>query len=258
MKVGCMMHNFPKTPLKDVCGIIKDIGSDIVEACALKGGYPYVKLEENPVEQKKKIESYGLEISGLSVHCNMITDIESTQYLKKAINWAASADIPCVITGEGGKSQEMSDEEAFEIAKERILEVLSEAERLKVAFAMEPHGVFSRTIDGLKRLMELSDSEYYIINFDVGNIMQKPEDDSAELLSEVTDRVGYVHIKDKKFSDGKTKTCPVGTGDVNISGCVEVLKKAGYDGVLSLEFLGVSNPREQSKSGIEYLKSLLA
>jgi hypothetical protein len=67
-----------------------------------------------------------------------------------------------VLTGEGGKSQEMSDEEAFDIAKERILEVLKEAERLKVAFAMEPHGVFSRTIQGLKRLMELSDSEYYI------------------------------------------------------------------------------------------------
>jgi len=89
--------------------------------------------------------------------------------------------------------------------------------------------------------------------------MRKPDDDSAELLREVIDRVGYVHIKDKKLVEGgRPQTCPIGTGDVNIAGCVEVLKGAKYDGVLSLEVLGVQNPEEQSKAGVEYLKSLLA
>jgi inosose dehydratase len=258
MRIGCMMHNFPQASLEEVCRTIKEIGAEAIEACALKGGYPYVDLDGDPVEQRKVIDSYGLEVSGLSVHCEMIKDPDSVPYLKKAIRWAASASIPCLITGEGWKSEGMDEETAFEIAQRRILEVLKEAERFKVAFAMEPHGTFSLTIEGLKRLMGISQSEYYIINFDVGNIMRFPEEDSAQLLREVVGRVGHVHIKDKRFLEGGgAKTVPIGTGDVNIAGCVEVLKEAGYTGVLSVEVLGVPDPLEESRMGIEYLKRLI-
>jgi len=259
MKFACMMHNFKSMPLEEVCGTIAELGYDTVEACALKYSYPHVNLDAAPGPQMQVIEKAGLDCPALSVHCEMITDPEAAAYLKKAARWAADAGVSTIISGEGWKSDSMSTKEAFECAKAAILEVVDECAKLRVHFAMEPHGTFSMTPDGLKRLMSLSPSSYYFINYDVGNLSGGCNMTNAELLPQFIARVGWVHIKDYVGRlDGKSKVkVDIGAGDVDIEESVSILKRSGYGGVLSVEILGHDDPVGSSRRALDYLKGLV-
>ncbi len=259
MQIGCMMHNFKSMPLEEVCGTIAELGYDTVEACALKGGYPYVDLDLPPEPQMRIIESAGLKCPGISVHCEMIADPEAVAYLKKAARWAADAGISTIISGEGWKPDAMPMEEAFERGKASVLEVVQECAKVGVHFAMEPHGTFSLTPDGLKRLMDVSASPYYFINYDVGNLSGACNVCNAELLPRFIARVGWVHIKDfVREGDGKSRAkVDIGSGDVDIEDSISILKSSGYAGVVSAEILGHGDPVGSSRRALAYLERLV-
>lgn len=259
MKIACMMHNFKSTPLEQVCKTIADLGYDTVEACALKNSYKYVDLDSAPEPQMRVIERAGLSCPALGVHCEMIKDPEAVAYLKGAARWARDAGIPIIITGEGWKPESMPTEEAFDRTRAAVLEVLEECARRGVHFAMEPHGTFSLAPEGLKRLMSLSPSPYYFINYDVGNLSGFSGMPNAKLLPQFIARVGWVHIKDfMRKPDGKPKqTVDIGTGEVDIASSVAILKSAGYGGVLSVEILGHEDPVGSSRRALAYLRGLL-
>ena len=259
VKVACMMHNFKSTPLDEVCCTIAELGYDTVEACALKNGYRYVDLDAAPEPQMRVIERAGLECPGLSVHCEMVSDPEAVSYLKKAARWARDAGISTIISGEGWKPESMSMEQAFDQTRVAVLEVVEECAKVGVHFAMEPHGTFSLTPEGLKRLMSLSSSLYYFVNYDVGNLSGACGISNAQLLPQFIARVGWVHIKDfVRKEDGKSKsTVDIGTGEVDIEVSVAMLKEAGYAGVLAAELLGRSDPVESSRAALEYLRKVV-
>ena len=64
----------------------------------------------------------------------------------------------------------MSEEDALAVLKDKLEEILEEAEKCEVYLAIEPHGTFSLTADGLKRIMALSASKWLGINYDTANI----------------------------------------------------------------------------------------
>lgn len=59
-------------------------------------------------------------------------------------------------------------------------------------------------------------------------------------LKAVIDRAVHVHVKDVVGA----KCVALGKGEVNIVGCLQVLKQHGYAGVLSLETEGEFDPAE--------------
>ena len=98
--------------------------------------------------------------------------------------------------------------------------------------------------------MELSDSKWLGINYDTANVHRatyvetvagayswtpygKPQDEVATLKA-VVDRVVHVHVKDVVGA----KCVALGKGEVDIIGCLRVLKQHGYRGTLSLETEG--------------------
>lgn len=74
-------------------------------------------------------------------------------------------------------------------------------------------------------------------------------EDPLEYLKAFEGRIGYVHLKDYRptppggvlveFAEDGTKmsTAPVGTGIIDIKGIVAELKKAGYSGGMTMEFI---------------------
>jgi len=258
MQIACMMHNFGEVPLAEVCRLIAGMGYDGVEACALKGGYKYVDLDASPGPQMRVIADAGLSCRGLSVHCEMLKDPEAVAYLKKAARWAKDAGIPTIVTGEGWKAESLSVEEAFERAREAVLEVVEECAKCGVHFAMEPHGTFSLDPDGLARLMSVSSSPYYVVNYDVGNLAGHSGVRNADLLPRFIARVGWVHIKDSaRGSDGRRRTVDIGAGNMDIAWCVEFLRKSGYAGVIAAEILGHDDAVGSSRRAQEYLRGLV-
>jgi sugar phosphate isomerase/epimerase len=127
-----------------------------------------------------------------------------------------------------------------------------------IRYALEPHGLFSRTAEGLEKLIAVSDSPYYVVNFEVGNLMPTPEIDTAQLVPRFLDRTEHVHIKDKVFppDGGRATTAVIGTGAVNVRGCLEALWRGRYRGPVVIEVFPTStdDPVAESRAGVEFVR----
>ena len=127
-----------------------------------------------------------------------------------------------------------------------------------ITLTIEPHGVYTTNAEGLLKIMSLSDSPYLAINFDTGNV-EVAGNSAVETLRAVVKHVKHVHVKDIVRSQtaghdtGVTAGGAIGEGDVDIKGCLDVLRSAGYDGCLSVECTGVDALRRS----IAFLQPLL-
>ena len=49
----------------------------------------------------------------------------------------------------------------------------------------------------------------------------------------------------------------IGQGDVPVRQCINTLKRAGYDGVLSIEFEGMEDPLKGIRIGVDNLRRFI-
>ena len=95
------------------------------------------------------------------------------------------------------------------------------------------------------------------------------DEDNPIAVSRVAPYAVHAHAKDMYKSKtaiegyGQTRACNyfkgavLGEGDVEVEKCVAILKKAGYDGYLSIEFEGSEDCIEGIAKGFAYLKTLI-
>lgn len=255
MKIGCGTVLFRKFELERALAAIREIGFEYFETQAVGPWCPHVNVETDDPENLVRLKNkYGFkEITGLwSLNGNIIRNPNAVESGIRSIEWAAAAGIPIVHTGDGAKPKDvdMSDEEAYKILGERLAILTEAARKNGVKLAIEPHGIFSLTGKGLKRIMELDTSDALGINYDACNIFRASyvesgnnksgwvcadgKEDELAVLRQIGDRVIHCHAKDVI---GK-ECVAVGTGVVNVKGCVEYLKSIGYQGVISVETEG--------------------
>jgi sugar phosphate isomerase/epimerase len=254
MKIGCGTVNFRTLPLEQALQNIAEAGYEYVETQATAPFCPHVDVDsDDPEEFKRLVDGFGFRgVTGLwSTHGAIIPDPLSVDYVVRCIQWAAAADIPVVHAADGFRPQEMSEEDAFKTLQDRLLQILETAEACKVYLGIEPHGTFSLVPGGLKKIMSVSPSPWLGVNYDAANIHRAayvetvdgtftwkaagPKQDETALLAEVVDRVVHYHAKDVKDSAAAVS---LGTGEVDNKGCLKLLKKAGYQGAVSLETEG--------------------
>ena len=254
MKIGCGTVLFRKFELERSLAAIREIGFEYFETQAVGPWCPHVNVEADDPERLVKLsKKYGFKgITGLwSLNGNIISNPNAVESGIRSVEWAAAAGIPMIHTGDGKKPAEMSDEEAFSVFEEKLAYILEAARKNNVRVAIEPHGSFSLTLDGLRRIMKLGDADVLGINYDACNIFRasyvesgngssgwqcaEGKEDELEVLRGISDRVIHCHAKDLNES----KVCvAVGSGMVNVKGCVEHLKSVGYQGVVSVETEG--------------------
>lgn len=257
MKIGCNTVDFRRESLDFALEKITLAGYEYVEVEANLKWCPHIDLwKDDPVKFKDKIKSFGFKgVSAIGSHRELITSEQGVKDIKRALEWAHEAGVPAVLTGEGRLPENMSVKEALAILKERYKEILEVAEKNRVYLAIEDHGSISLTSDGLPKLLSLVDSEWFGINFDTANIHRgdyvgtdsehyewklraKTSYDEVELLKKVANKVKHVHIKDVV---GRNAVI-LGQGEIDIIGCLKVLKYEGYQGVLSYETEGFEEP----------------
>lgn len=253
MQIACGTVNFRTLPLQQALKNIAEAGYKYVEPQATAPFCPHVDVDkDDPEDFKRSIVDFGFKGATAlwSTHGAIIPDPLSVEYVAKCIRWAKAADIPVVHAADGFKPEDMSEEDAFKILRERLLQILETAEENQIYLGIEPHGTFSMTPEGLKRMMSVSSSKRLGINYDAANVCRATyvetkdgeftwkttgqKHDEVATLKEVVDRVVHFHIKDVKGS----KAVTLGTGEVNNKECLKVLKEAGYQGAVSLETEG--------------------
>lgn len=88
----------------------------------------------------------------------------------------------------------------------------------------------SRILD----LIRSADSSALRVLFDIGNPVAYGYDGVA-FLNAVVPHVAHVHVKDAMRRSGDTVFCAPGAGDARLRECVEILMRAGYGGMWSIE-----------------------
>ncbi len=216
------------------------------------GFAPFIPLYSDPLELRKMLNKYGLEVSQLDVSFP-INRWECIDFIRRGIMFASHLGTPCVDTTDGKfKLPGLSDKEQLGIIKYHIQQCLSVAENHKVIINIEPHGPFTNAPEMLLELVEHFDSPYVQINFDTGNTFIAGKD-PVEFLKQVRKYVNHVHCKDvsQELADaarGKSSGISAsvvhigeGVNAPNIVKCIEFLTETDWDGVFSIESDGEEN-----------------
>ena len=254
MKLGCGTVLFRKFELERSLEAIRNVGFEYFETQAVGPWCPHVDVEKDDPENLVRLKNkFGFrEITGLwSLNGNIIANDRAVESGIRSIEWAAAAGIPVLHTGDGKKPKDMSEEDAYKVFEDKLAQILEAARKYGVTVAIEPHGTFSLTLDGLRKMMALGEPGVLGINYDACNIFRAgyvesgnnksgyktsgSGEDELAVLQGIADRVVHCHAKDINAD----KVCvPVGDGVVNVRGCVEYLKSIGYTGVVSVETEG--------------------
>jgi len=259
MQVGCGTVTFRKRPLKEAMERISRAGYEYVEPQATAPFCPHVDpWKDDPRKFRQLVREFGFKgASALwAPHGAIIPDAKSVYGITQAIRWAKEAGIPVVNAGDGRKPDGMSDSDALKQMGDRLAEILEVAAKCRVYLAIEPHGTFSLTAEGLKKIMELSDSKWLGINYDTANVHRATYVETVAGAYSWTP-YGHVHVKDVVGA----KCVALGKGEVNIIDCLRVLKQHGYTGALSLETEGGFDAEEGQRlieASRDYLIETLA
>ena len=183
-------------------------------------------------------------------------------YIRQAIRYASDLGAPVVNTDEGIKPPWMSEEQAWAMMRYSLTVIARTAERYGVYVGIEPHGVYTTTVEGLLRIVDLVPSPWIKINFDTGNSYLAGSDPIHD-LRQVADRVVHVHAKDIAFAMAEEKRghvtgtpvgCACGEGAVDWGQVVDILEGVDYTGGLSVECGTVA----EAARSIAHLRGVLA
>ena len=128
---------------------------------------------------------------------------------------------------------------------------------LGIRTMVENHGFFAQDSSRVERLMNAVNHPNFGWLVDMGNFLCVDED-PAQALGRAMPYAFHVHAKDFHVKSGRNpapgagwfqsrggnylRGAVIGHGEVPIVQCLGIMKKAGYDGVLSIEFEGIEEP----------------
>ena len=156
-----------------------------------------------------------MKVASISGHSPLMKPEAAVERLTKAIVFADANDAQFVNTDEMFKPEWMDDDEAHDAMRYSLKKAEMVARRHGVYICVEPHGVYTKTSEGLLKIVDLVPSPWIGVNWDTGNAYLAAAEDPYEALERVRDRVLHVHAKDISYSHseaerGKVTGTPVG------------------------------------------------
>ena len=277
MRIGCNTVAFRKAPLDTALARIAEAGYEWVEIEGNLKWCPHVDpWQEDPIQFADKVRSYGFKgIAALGNHRELITQEQGVKDIAQGLEWCREAGIPLVLTGEGRLGPGMTVDDALAILRDRLSYLAEIAEKNEVYLALEDHGSISLgSLDGLPQIVDLVDSDWLVVNFDTANIHrgdyvgtdrekwewklgEATSFSETKLLARLVDRVKHVHFKDVV---GRNAVI-AGQGEIDLAGCLRLLKQAGFDSVLSYETEGFEETEEAQRMitlSRQYMLGMLA
>lgn len=143
---------------------------------------------------------------------------------------------------------------------------------LGVRTMVENHVQYCQDSDRVEKLVNAVDHPNFGLLVDVGNFLCADEAPCVA-VGRVAPYAFHVHVKDFHVksptavnpgagwfrSRGNTylRGAILGHGEVPVAACLGILKRAGYDGCVSIEFEGMENPLDGIKISLENLRRFI-
>jgi sugar phosphate isomerase/epimerase len=226
------------------------------------GYFHSFSLEEDPLLMRDICARHGVAVASLSGHSPLMKPEAAVPRLTRAIVLADALDARFVNTDEMLKPDWMDDDHAHEVMRYTLTRADTVARRHGVFVCVEPHGVYTKTAAGLRRIVELVPSERIAVNWDTGNSYLAGVEDPYEGLESVRDLVRHVHAKDISLEHSERERgtvtgtpvgCACGDGMVDWERVLHILAPLERELFFSVE-CGTIDEAERS---LRYLQQLL-
>ena len=201
-------------------------------------------MEEDPLLMKEICDTYGIKVSSLSAHSPLMKPEAAVSRLTRATVLASFVGCDFLNSDEMIKPAWMDDALAHNTMKYTLKKVSLIAERHKKYICIEPHGIYTKTTDGLMKIVKLVDSPWIKVNWDTGNSYLAGIEDPYEGLEKVREYVYHIHAKDISIEHGESERgkvtgtpvgCACGEGMVDWEKIKEILKPIDREIFLSVE-----------------------
>jgi sugar phosphate isomerase/epimerase len=226
------------------------------------GYFHSFSLEEDPLLMRDICARHGVDVVSVSGHSPLMKPEAAVPRLTRAILLADALGAGVVNTDEMLKPDWIDDDHAHEVMRYTLTRADQVARRHGVSIGVEPHGVYTKTAAGLRRIVELVPSERIGVNWDTGNSFLAGQEDPYEALESVRELVLHVHAKDISFEHaarergtvtGTPVGCACGDGAVDWERVLAILRPLERDLVLSVECGTI----EQAERSLHHLRSVL-
>lgn len=244
MKLGYSTWGMPKVPVDEALAHLAGLGFDGVELTVIPG-YTTELIKLDAVERsriRRLLEKHHLLLPAIAAHSSLVSDDTATHAanmarLKGAVDLAvelAQEDtMPAVNTTPGGKPEEWDT--IRDLLVERTRELVEYAQARSVTIAMEPHvGAVINTPEKVLQLLELVDSPYLKVNFDISHfdIVGLTIQDTVAALAPHT---AHTHVKDQRGRVPNYEFLIPGEGDFDYLNYLKAMQAHGYDGFITVE-----------------------
>ena len=231
-------------------------------------------------EIRAEAEKYGIEIVAYTINGNLYQDDREAE-AKEVERLMGQVDVAEALGAKIMRHDSCRCEEwnGRIVPFDRMLPTIAENVRKITEYAAtkgirtcsENHGFVAQDSDRVERLYNAVAHENFGILVDVGNFACVDEN-SAHAVSRLAPYAIHVHVKDFRVRPFGTKVpedckgkivtrgcnllfgCAVGEGDIPVAQCVAILKRAKYDGFLTIEYEGVEACEAAIERGLKYLK----
>ena len=253
----------PKVTVQEVINHAANLGADGVDVL-------HVQMDNETPEYltslRRQAEDNGIELICLSIHQDFVDpdkagrdkNIEHTRHcidiahdlgisyirlnsgrwntIKSFDELMANRGIEPVLPG-------FTEDDGFNWCIESIMECLPAAEKAGVVLALENHWGLTRSPEGLLRIVNAIDSPWLGVLMDTGNFLEDP----YNKLEQIATQTVFVQAK-TYYGGGEWYTL-----DLDYPRIAQILKKANYQGYISLEFEG----KEDANTGVPKSLELL-
>lgn len=220
-------------------------------------------MEEDPLFMKEICDANGLRVSSFSAHSPLMKPEASVERLTKAIVYASMIGVDFLNSDEMLKPDWMDDDFAFDTMRYTLKKVSMVAARHKKFVCLEPHGIYTKTTDGLLRIVNLVPSEWIAVNWDTGNSYLAGVEDPYEGLEKARDYIRHIHAKDISMAHSEAERgkvtgtpvgCACGEGVVDWVRIAKILEPLDREIFLSVECGTI----DQAERSLAFLKKELS
>lgn len=285
MKIGVSSYSFSRYLKATKCGYIeicdkaKEIGFDGIEFVDLINEAYGVTGDAIEVakEVRQHCDKIGLEIAAYTIGSDFFReDVRAeVQRVKKCVDVCKALGAK-VMRHDTVWSLRPSHLYTYKDAIAEIVpyirEIADYAAEKGIRTASENHGYIFQDPYRMQELMQAVNHENYGWLCDMGNFLCV-DADPLEAVLVAAPHAFHVHAKDFLFKDGSSdkpvgysltteggnfiRGTVLGHGVVPVKQCVNILKRAGYNGWISLEFEGSEEVLPAIENGFKFLKQVV-
>ncbi|MBR5524285.1 MAG: sugar phosphate isomerase/epimerase [Clostridia bacterium] len=229
---------------------------------------------------RERAQAAGIPVVAYSIGANLFNgsaeaDAAEVERVKGQVDVAAALGAPVMRHDVCWGLQKTGHGRSFDgmlpAVAESARRITAYAEEKGVRTCTENHGMLAQDSERMERLFNAVAHDNYGLLVDVGNFSCVDED-SAVAVSRVAPYAVHVHAKDMLLlpenaedtsNTIETRGCRhirctwVGNGSIPVKRCLAILKKAGYNGWVSLEFEGPEDCFEGIAKGLANLRKYL-